>query len=105
MVASIAALNQPRVRFAYVDDTIVDCRVRAMYKMIMRNDYEKVAFNAKDTLLVLKTATELDMNPKLFSKIVDNLYRVRIDYAKGDYKKMHDRVREMHYAILSGYLD
>lgn len=101
----VAALNAPKVRLAYVDEAVVDCRVRGMYKQVMRGQYDKVVANAKDTLLVLRTAKELDMDVKLYGKLVDNLYKVRLDFVAGDYQKMHNRIRDMHYAILANYLE
>ncbi len=100
----VAALNAPRVRFAYVDEGVIDCRIRGMYKQVMLQQYDKVVANAKDTLLVLRTAQELDMDVRLYGKLVDNLYKVRLDFVAGDYEKMHNRVRDMHYAILANYL-
>jgi hypothetical protein len=93
----------PKVTLAYVDDAIIDCRLRGMYNALHKGRYDKVCESAWDTLLVLQNAQEVDMELGLTKRVMEDLCCLCVDLAMRNYDDAHERIRSLHYDIMNMY--
>jgi hypothetical protein len=94
----------PQVTLAYVDEAIIDCRLRGMYNALHKGCYDKVCESARDTLLVLQNAQEVDMEIGLTKRVIDDLNCLCVDVEVKNYHDAHDRIRSLHYDITNMYI-
>jgi hypothetical protein len=85
----------------YIDTQVVDCRVRGLYKLILRGNYTKARASIMDILVNLRRAVELDMSKHTYNQVFDTFARVRIDLARHRYTEAHDKLRQLHYSLVN----
>lgn len=90
------------IKINYMDEAVVDCRLHGLNKALSRGDYERVKFNIVDTIKHLNQAT-IEMDKKLYNKIVDEFLHMRVESALHKYEMLHNRIRDLHYFIIASY--
>lgn len=95
--------NKNMVNFMYVNECIIDCRLRGIYQQISLGRYEKAAFNIIEMLINLKNKNIVDIEPVLYNEIVTEFIHMRVEICLKKYHKVHDRVRNLHYKLI--YID
>ena len=88
----------------FVDDVIVDCRLRGIYKSLLRRDYMRVKFNISDMIDHLVKAPYIDLDVDIYKQIIDQFMHMRVDCAMKKYDDVHNRIREVHYLIENSYM-
>lgn len=86
-------------RFEYLNTAVVKSRVRGLYKLMLRGDYSAAKVSITDMLVNLTTALELDFDRPAYNIIYDAFARMRVELALRKYVAVHDRLRDLHYAI------
>lgn len=87
----------------FVDDVVVDCRLKGLYQSLLRQDYERVKFNIIDMIDHLRKAPYVDMDINVYKKIIDEFMHMRVEVAIKKYNNVHDRIRNVHYFISNEY--
>ncbi len=90
------------IKINVIDETIIDCRLRGLNKSLQRGDYDRVKFNIIDTINHLNQCS-VEMDKKLYNKIVDEFLHMRVESALRKYEILHNRIRDLHYTIVESY--
>lgn len=101
-LSSIAIMQcvRPRATFAYIDESIVDCRLRGIYNLCRKGNFVRAHENARDTLILLYNAPIIEIAPTLYHDMVAALQWINHEFVLGDYRNVHTRVRDLHYKIM-----
>jgi hypothetical protein len=91
-------------KLEYINEGIVNSRLKGLYKSILNNDYDRTKFLVEDTINMIKTTTEIDIDKELYNKIIDELYQMIMELIFKKYNSVHDRIRDLHYLIIQSYL-
>jgi hypothetical protein len=82
-----------------IDEAIIDCRLRGLYKLLARQKYAKFQHVVNDTIWNFQNAEEIAVDPKLMSQFINIMYICLVDLAMGRTNMVHDKIRDMHYAL------
>lgn len=110
--SSVLYTNQSTIQtmarrsFAYLDEVLVDCRLRGLYNLCRQKKYARAARGIRDMLWQLNHVPvgKIAMDRELYGKVVDAFYRMQVDLVMGEVNRVHDRVRDLHYVILAGWV-
>ena len=91
-------------KLEYINERIVNSRLTSLYKSLLNNDYDRTKFLVEDTINMIKTTTEIDIDKELYKKIIDELYQMIMELIFKKYNSVHDRIRDLHYLIIQSYL-
>ena len=86
-------------KLEYINEGIVNSRLKGLYKSLLNNDYDRTKFLVEDTINMIKTTTEIDIDKELYNKILDELYQMILELVFKKYNSVHDRIRDLHYLI------
>jgi hypothetical protein len=81
----------------YMNSALLSCRVRGMYKNLLRNDIDTVRFLANDTLHVIRTGNVYDR--ETVNRAVDHLYKILVNIAFKHYDNVSTNIRDIHYLV------
>jgi hypothetical protein len=93
------AFRQPVKKFAYVDSTIVRCRLHGIYKHFINERYDRMLETIADTIAVLRYTPYNEMDMQTNKRVMEALERSRIDAAVKNYKGANKRLRELFYEL------
>ena len=91
------------IKINFLDEAVIDCRLRGLNNALIRGDYERVRFNIVDTIKHLNQAN-IEMNKILYNKIVDEFLHMQVESALHKYDNLHNRIRNLHYIIVNSYM-
>lgn len=86
---------------AYIDNGLLSCRARGMYKNLLLNDIDTVRFLANDTLHAIRYSTVYDV--ETMTRACDYLYKILVNIAFKHYDRVSSDIRNIHYLIESQY--
>lgn len=88
---------------AYMDDAIIDCRLRGIYRRLSRGESVRAAKLIKDTLNNMRMRP-FDVDKFMYNAIYDTFYMALIDIAMKRFDSAHNRIRDLHYMINKRYI-
>lgn len=88
---------------AYMNDAIIDCRLRGIYKRLYRGDNVRAAKLIKDTLQNMRVRP-FDVDKYMYNAVYDTFYLCLIDIAMKRFDSAHNRIRDLHYTINKQYM-
>jgi hypothetical protein len=87
------------MNIVYMNEAVVDCRLRGIYRQLKRNAYNKAMNNVISIISDFRKA-DIDMDKNLAEHVMTELLRIRIAMAFKRYQDAHNRVRDLHYKLL-----
>lgn len=99
MMFRAPAYRTPAKKFAYVDTTIVKCRLHGIYKQYINQNFDRMVETVSDTIAVMKYTPNIEMDTATYKSVMNALERTRIDFAVKNYKDGHRRLRELYYTL------
>lgn len=82
----------------YVNEWIVDCRLKGIYRQIYLQKYKKASDNISQMIMYLKTV-DIEMNKIIYNEVIDTFYHMLVEMAFKKYNSVHNRARDLHYKI------
>jgi hypothetical protein len=104
-IVPIKAQFKNITQLAYINDLIVDCRLKGLYMLLKDKKYEKASAVIGDSINMMLKATEIDMDKRIHKKIIAEFYHMYVEIALKKYNAVHDRIRDMHYYIVRLHFD
>jgi hypothetical protein len=95
MLVLVQNLTNPKKMTQSCNPLFVDTQVQMIYKHMLRRDYTQVAHGISDLMILTK---------KLRAPIYFEFARMQHDLAHGNFNQVHDRLRDIHYHIISPLL-
>lgn len=83
--------------FDYINMGVVDCRVRGIYGLLLKCDYESAQVNIANFLSSLERACEVDCDR--YKPLFDAFSIMHNNLLTGSYARVHDKLRDLHYKI------
>lgn len=91
-------------RITLVYDMVLECRLGTIYRAIRHQNYEKAMTVAKDTLLTVLAAEEINMPTDTQYKVIQRLSNALSNLAFNQYSHAHDEIRDLHYELMAPYI-
>lgn len=88
------------MRITYLNDGILNCRVRGIYYRILKMDIQIAKEMVNDTIWSLNNAVLID-NPETVKYCTPIFYRMLVDLSLGKTQAAHDKIRTIHYYIFN----
>jgi len=89
-------------KLVYVNELIVDCRLRGIYCQIRHQKYQKAKDLISQMIMYLKNI-DVNIEKELYNEIIEEFYHMSVEMAFKKYNNVHDRVRNLHYKIRYNY--
>lgn len=89
----------PATKFAYVNSTIVQCRLRGIYKQYILQKYDRMIDTLSDTIAVMQYTPDVDIDVHTVDRIMETLKRSRTDFQMKNYKDGNRRLRELYFRL------
>lgn len=99
----VLATKPDMVVLQYIDTVITLCRIRGIYHLILRGDYDKAKWVIAEFYISLMRAAELDFEKTVYNKIFEDFSHMKIDMAMKKYNNVHNRLRDLNYYILNSW--
>lgn len=89
------------VRFEYIDESIIDCRLKGLYKMLQDKNYDKLRRIMFETIHMCSYAKEINLdNIDTLNQLTDAMISGLQHLAHGRFDQVHDIIRNLHYTII-----
>ena len=89
--------------YTYVSNEIIDGQLRVVYMLLKKEEYNLVSKVINDIINNIRFAYISDTNKKTLGFLIDESYKALVDLAFKRYRNVHDKVRNMHFALLRAY--
>jgi hypothetical protein len=89
-------------KITYLDATILDCRMRGIYTLLLRQRYKNAVIVVNDTIVMIRSLAKY-LPAKMMGSMIDGLYSCLVHLAFKRYHHAHDAIRSLHY-MLENYI-
>lgn len=100
--------SQPKMaispKITYLDATILDCRMRGIYSLLLREKYETAVIVVNDTIAMIRSLTK-HLPTKMMGSMIDGLYACLVHLAFKRHQHAHDAIRALHYILENSIID
>jgi len=91
-------------KITYLDATILDCRMRGIYSLLLRQQYQTAVIVVNDTIVMIRSLSKY-LPAKMMGSMVDGLYSCLVHLAFKRHQLAHDAIRALHYMLENSIID
>lgn len=85
--------------FEYITLGVIDSRIKGLYKLLLREQYDKLHLSINDMFVNLIRVKEFDFDRKMYNIIYTEFARMKVEASLRKYQSVHNRLRDLHYLI------
>lgn len=87
------------MKLAVIDEIIVDCRLRGIYRMMKNGNHKKAMFMVLDTIVDLREAS-VEMEIHMYDHVLAEFLCILMALGFKKYDVVHNLVRDLHFHII-----
>ena len=91
-------------KITYLDATILDCCMRGIYSLLLRQQYQSAVIVVNDTIVMIRSLTKY-LPARMMGSIIDGLYACLVHLAFKRHQHAHDANRAVHYILENAIID
>jgi hypothetical protein len=90
-------------KFAVVDDTIINFRLRTIYRLLKDESYDRVKLMIINLVDIMRKTPEVRINKDRYNQVLTALMRMRILVGLKHYTDVHNLLRDTQIASITQY--